>query len=138
MIFADALELVAPHCDIEERLVHVPETARVRGMFFGNIHAALERVGKLAKYRRYFPREKYSMIPYYPLRDYLLRIAVAGAIYRTPKTLHEGMFEITRGHADTFMSSILGRVLLRFYERNPIRVSEQGLAARRQSLTYGQ
>ena len=131
------LELVAPYCDIEERLAVVPPTARVRGLYFKSVHDALKRANKLRKYKKYFPKERYSAIPHYPLTDYLLRVAVAGALVASPERLHEGMFDVARGNANAFMGSVLGRVMLRLHARNPIKVSEQGLAARRQSLTYG-
>ncbi len=136
-IYDNALALVAPHCDIEERLTLVPATARLRGLYFKSVHEALERAGKIEKYRQYFPNDRHSAIPYYPLADYMLRVAVAGALYASPERIHEGMFDIARGNATAFTSSLLGRAMLRLLARDPVRVSEQGLAARRQSWAYG-
>lgn len=136
-MYGGALELVAPHCDIVERLERTPPTARLRGLYFKSIHDALERDNKLTEYKRIFPEERYSAIPYYPLTDYLLRIAVAGAIHSTPETLQDGMFAIARGNATAFAKSLLGRAMLRLLARDPIRLTEQGLAARRQSCAYG-
>lgn len=136
-MYGGALELVAPHCDIEERFELVPPTARLRGLYFKSVHEALQRAGKFDRYKEYFPNDRYSAIPYYPLTDYMLRVAVAGAIYASPEKLHEGMFDIARGNANAFMTSLLGRAMLRLLARDPVRVSEQGLAARRQSWAYG-
>lgn len=136
-LYGPALDLVAAHCDLEERLPRVPPTARVRGMFFKSVEAELDRGGKLPAYRRLFPRDRYYSIPYYPLTDYIIRVACAGAILNSPQDLHAGMFELARGNADAFMGSLLGRVMLRLHARDPIKVSEQGLAARRQSCAYG-
>ena len=104
-----ALKLIASHCDIEERLARAPLTARLRGLYFKSIHEALEREGKLGEYKELFPNDRYSAIPHYPLADYLLRIACAGAIYATPGRLHDGMFAIARNNATAFAKSLLGR-----------------------------
>jgi uncharacterized protein (TIGR02265 family) len=134
---SSALELVAPHCDIVERLELVPPSACVRGVYFRNVEAHLERAGRLGVYREIFGAERHSALPYYPLSDYLLRIAVAGALVESPERLHQGMFAIARGNAVAFAQSLLGRALFRLLARDPVRLSEQGLAARRQSNTYG-
>ena len=133
---AGALQLVAAHCDIEERIKLVPPTARVRGVLFRSIHSQLEKRGLVEAYQEYFG-DKRAAIPFYPLTDYLLRLAVAGALVATPARLHEGMFEISKDNADQFVDSVLGRALLRLLARDPVRLTEQGLAARRQMTAYG-
>jgi len=133
---AGALELVGKHCDIEERMKLVPATARVRGVLFRPIQAQLQKRGLLDAYQAYFG-EKRGAIPFYPLTDYLLRLAVAGALVTTPSRLHEGMFSICKGNASEIVESVLGRALLRLLARDPVRLTEQGLAARRQTMAYG-
>jgi uncharacterized protein (TIGR02265 family) len=59
-------------------------------------------------------------------------------VVRTPAELHEGIHEITRQNASAFATSLLGRVLTRILDRDPVRLTEQGLAARRQSTSYGE
>ena len=71
---AGALELVGNHCDIEEHIKLVPATARVRGVIFRPIHAQLQKRGLLEAYNAYFA-DKHGAIPFYPLTDYLLRLA---------------------------------------------------------------
>jgi uncharacterized protein (TIGR02265 family) len=44
---------------------------------------------------------------------------------------------VMRGNAEAFMDTLLGRVMLRVLSRDPVRLFEQGTAARRQSFTYG-
>ena len=56
----------------------------------------------------------------------------------TPETLHDGIFDLTRWNASAFASSVLGKVLIRFLARDPIKLTEQALAGRRQSTTYGE
>lgn len=133
---AAALDFVAPHCDIAERIQLVPPTARVRGVLFRSIDKELEKRGLLAQYESYFG-ERRAAIPFYPLTDYLLRLAVAGALVAGPAQLHEGMFSISKGNAREFVESVLGRALLRLLARDPIRLTEQGSAARRQMASYG-
>lgn len=133
-----ALDLVSPCCDIAERLRDVPPSARVRGLYFRSVINVLKELNHLEEYERYFPNEKWSSLALYPLGDYLLRLAVAGAVVSSPETLHQGVQQITRCNAAAFANSLLGRVLVRILARDPVRLTEQGLAARRQSTTYGE
>jgi uncharacterized protein (TIGR02265 family) len=132
-----AIELVAPHCDIVDRLTVVPPSARVRGLYFNSFDSLLERAGKTALYRRYFADERWSALRMYPLRDYLIRLAVAGASLRGPEHIHDGMHDVWRTNATTFASSLLGKTMLRLLSHDPVRLTEQGLAARRQTYQYG-
>jgi len=137
MSLATAVALVAPHCDLVDRLGDVPASARLRGWYFKSMLAMLQRHGRLAAYQDYFPDETWSALGMHPLGDYLVRLAVAGALLTTPARLHEGIFEISRQNATAFVASLLGRVLVRILARDPVRLTQQGLAARRQSTTYG-
>jgi uncharacterized protein (TIGR02265 family) len=132
-----AVELVAEHCDISDRLRYVPPSASIRGLFFQNVEARLEAAGKLEAYRDYFPDDRYFSLPYYPLSEFLVRLACAGALIRSPPEVHEGIRAITQGNASTFVQSLLGRALVRLMSSDPIRLTEQGIAARRQSHNYG-
>jgi uncharacterized protein (TIGR02265 family) len=132
-----ALDLVAPHCDIVERLELVPPTARVRGVLFNAIERQVEELGHTPRYREYFARDRYSSVPFYPLRDYLLRLAVAGAVVASPERLHDGIYAVSRGNARTFADSLLGRAIIRLLARDPVRLTEQGLAGQRQMSSYG-
>ncbi|MDB4984864.1 MAG: hypothetical protein JWN04_42 [Myxococcaceae bacterium] len=132
-----ALELVAPHCDIVDRLRHVPPSAGVRGLFFNNLKTQIELAGRLGAYEAYFPDDRHSAMPYYPLADFMLRLACAGALVTTPAEVHEGMRVIARGNVHAFSQTLLGRTLLRLLAREPRRLTEQGLAARRQTHRYG-
>jgi uncharacterized protein (TIGR02265 family) len=118
-------------------------------MFFQNIEAQVERMGQSGAYRAYFPDDRYSSLPYYPLSEFMVRLACAGAVVSplghgqqepsesSSQQLHDGMRAITRGHASTFVQSLLGRVLVRLLARDPVRLTEQGLASRRQTHRYG-
>jgi uncharacterized protein (TIGR02265 family) len=132
-----AIELVAPHCDIVDRLKVVPPSAQTRGVWIKNVEKQVERLGVMTAYRGYFPDDRYGTLPHYPLGDFLIRLACAGALVASPERVHDGMFMITRGNAESFMETILGRVMLRVLSRDPVRLLEQGMAARRQSFTYG-
>ena len=134
---ARAIELVRDHCDIVERMELIPPAASVRGLYYRNVESQVELAGRLAEYRDYFPHERHSSLTYYPLSDYIVRLACAGALVESPARVHEGMYAVARGNAVTFGQSLLGRALFRLLSRDPVRLSEQGLAARRQSHTYG-
>lgn len=137
MSLVRAVDLVAPHCDIVERLGDVPPSARIRGWYFKSMLAVLQRHERTAAYEDYFPDESWSALGMHPLGDYLVRLAVAGALLTAPQRLHEGIFEISRQNATAFVSSLVGRVLVRILSRDPVRLTQQGLSARRQSTTYG-
>ena len=134
-----ALDLVGAYCDLEDRLDYVPATARVRGIAIRAIASELEKQkpSALAEFKGFFPHDDFSSIPHYPLPEYLIRLAVAGALVATPARVHEGMFEISRGHASAFADSILGRTLIRLLARDPVKLIEQGVAMRRQMATFG-
>ena len=134
---ARAIALVAAHCDIEERLDLAPPTARLRGVLFGAITTEVKAHGVLDQYRDFFPTD-FGAISYHPLSEYLVRIAVAGALIASPERVHAGMYEISLGNAKTFAESLLGRTLIRLLARDPVRLVEQAIAARRQMATYGQ
>jgi uncharacterized protein (TIGR02265 family) len=133
-----AIALVAPHCDIVERIAAVPPSARVRGLYFRSFEEVLQGFGKAELYREYFADDQWSMLRMYPLRDYLIRLAVAGAALCSPERVHQGMLEVGRTNATTFAGSLLGRTMLRLLSNDPVRLTEQGLAARRQTFQYGQ
>jgi uncharacterized protein (TIGR02265 family) len=135
---SDALALVAPYCDLVERLRLVPPSASLRGIYFKHIEGELGRAGRLAAYQSYFPDERRSALRYYPVADYLTRIACAGALIASPPRVYEGIFEISRGNVRTLANSLLGRALFRVLARDPVRLTEQGVATRRQTHTYGQ
>ncbi|HEX7453763.1 MAG TPA: TIGR02265 family protein [Polyangiaceae bacterium] len=132
-----AIEVVAPHCDIVERLQVVPPSARVRGLYLRSLETVTQRAGRGALYRQYFGGERWSPVRMYPLRDYMIRLALAGASLRSPGRVHDGMHDIWRTNATTFAGSLLGRTLLRILSNDPVRLTEQGLAARRQTYQYG-
>jgi uncharacterized protein (TIGR02265 family) len=133
-----AIELVAPYCDIVERLTAVPPSARVRGLYFRAFDSLLANAGKAELYRRYFSGDRWSALRMYPLRDYMIRLAVAGAALHGPERVHAGMYDLWRTNATTFANSLLGRTMLRLLARDPVRLAEQALAARRQTYQYGQ
>lgn len=132
-----ALEFVAPHCDIRERLRAVPAGAQMRGLAFRTISSALERAGKLAQYCERFGPFDCDSIAFYPLGDYLVRLASAAAVLRSPTELARGMWDISRGNAQEFATSLMGKALIEQLASEPLRLLEQGLAMRRQTFQYG-
>lgn len=133
-----ALEFVAPHCDIRERLRTVPGSALVRGLMFRPISSALSEAGKLERYAaRFAPFHHYESVTFYPLGDYMVRLASAAALLRSPSELARGMRDISRRNAKEFAASLLGKALLEELADEPARLLEQGLAMRRQTCSYG-
>src|SRR5271154_5515905 len=124
------------HCDLAERLRLVPPSARVRGLYFGNITRALAAAGHGERFDALFPK-RFATVLWHPATDFLVRLAVGGALLAGPERVHEGMFEIGRGNAVAFGESLLGRTLLRLLARDPKRLLRQGIAARRQSCNFG-
>jgi len=132
-----AIELVAPYCDIRERLEVVPPSARVRGLYLKSLESVVQRAGRAALYHEFFRGERWSPVRMYPLRDYMIRLAIAGASLYSPERVHDGMRDVWRTNATTFASSLLGKTMLRLLSQDPVRLTEQALAARRQTYQYG-
>jgi uncharacterized protein (TIGR02265 family) len=129
-------EAVSHHCDLRERLPLVPPSAKVRGLYFRNIDAVLARAGRAEVYRELFP-ERFTAILWHPASDFLVRLAIGASLLTSPERVHEGMFEIGRRNAVAFAESLLGRTLLRLLSRDPHKLLQQAVAARRQSHSYG-
>jgi uncharacterized protein (TIGR02265 family) len=134
---AAPLDIVAPYCDIRERLQLVPAAARVRGLYFRSLVSELKQAGKLTEYRALFPDDNWSAMELYPLSSYILRLACSGALLASPERVHEGMHDIMRANATAFADSLLGKAMLRLLSRDPVRLTEQALAARRLTHLYG-
>lgn len=132
-----AIEFVSPHCDLKERLEVVPPSAKVRGLYVRAQERLLAERGKDAQYRTFFPSSDWNSFKAYPLRDYLVRLAVGGACLHSPEEVHAGMLDIWKTYAVEFTQSLLGRTLLRVLSRDPLRMMEQAVAARRQMFLYG-
>ncbi|MDF3066679.1 MAG: hypothetical protein K0R38_2280 [Polyangiaceae bacterium] len=132
-----AVELLAPYCDIADRLEAVPPSARVRGLYLKSLENVVQRAGKAELYQRHFASERWSPVRMYPLRDYMTRLAMAGASLKGVEHVHAGMHDVWRTNATTFATSLLGRAMLRLLSNDPVRLTEQGLAARRQTYQYG-
>jgi uncharacterized protein (TIGR02265 family) len=124
------------YCDLEERLMSIPPSAKVRGLFLTNTSVVLKDAGKLQAYEEIYP-ESYSAIRWYPTSDYLERLAVGGALLAGSEEIHAGMREIGKGAALAFGESLLGRAMLRLLARDPVKLLKQGCSGRRQSHTYG-
>jgi uncharacterized protein (TIGR02265 family) len=132
-----ALEYIEPHCDIAERLRVVPPTAFARGLAFGSIRKALERADKLQAYVARFGPLRYESLALYPLAEYMVHLAASAAFIFSPSTVYEGIGEISRLNAVEMSASLLGQTLLHELAAEPHQLLEQGLAMRRQTLTYG-
>lgn len=132
-----ALEFVAPHCDIRARLRSVPGSALVRGLLFRPISSALSEAGKLDEYAARFSSFHYESVTFYPLADYMVRLASAAALLRSPRELALGIRDISRRNAKDFAASLLGKALIEELADEPLRLLEQGLAMRRQTCGYG-
>lgn len=130
------LEEVYRHCDLRERLAVLPPSARARGLYFRSIDTVLERAGLGPHYHDLFP-ERVAASMWHPHADFLVRLAVGASLLTSPERVHEGMFEIGRRNAVAFAESLLGKVMLRLLSRDPQKLLKQGVAARRQSFTYG-
>jgi uncharacterized protein (TIGR02265 family) len=132
-----AIELVSPYCDLVERLQAVPPSARIRGVWFQIFLGELRERSLLHRYEEYFPNERWTAFQFYWLGDYLVRMALAGAVLSGPRQVHEGMFEINRCNAKRFAGTLLGRTLFRLLSNDPRRLLQQAMASRRQTMNYG-
>lgn len=131
------LDEVGRHCDIRERLTLVPPSAKVRGTYCRSIDSALQEAGKFKRYKELFPQHL-GTLNWHPTGDFLVRLTVAAALLMdSPERVKEGMFEIGRKNALEFAQSLLGRMLMRLLSHDPRKLLMQGVAARRQTCSYG-
>jgi uncharacterized protein (TIGR02265 family) len=133
---ADAIRDLCRYCDLTERLPLLPPSAKSRGVYLVGIDRVLLKAGTFDKFKALFP-QRASSIPWYPLSDFLVQLAVGAALLAGPERVAQGMFEIGRGNAVTFAESLLGRALIRLLDRDPKRLLKQGIAGRRQGNTHG-
>jgi len=133
----EALELVRGHCDIEARLAAIPPSARQRGLTFGALRDAVRRAGAEQRYDELFDRPRFQALKTYPLAEYMLHLAVIGALVRSPSEVLEGIREANRNFARAYADTLLGRTVIRLLSNNPVKLSEQGLAMRRNTSLYG-
>jgi len=133
---AALIEELCRESDLAERLPLVPPSARVRGLYFGNIERAVSSAGHGERYAALFPK-RFATVLWHPATDFLVALAAGGALLAGPERVYEGMFELGRGNAIAFGESLLGRTLLRLLARDPKRLLRQGIAARRQSCSFG-
>jgi uncharacterized protein (TIGR02265 family) len=133
---ARAVEQLSSGCDLAERLMLVPPSASVRGLYFHNIERALSAAGRLDPYKALFP-QRFAAVLWHPAAEFLTRLVVGGALLAGPEKVHEGMFAIGLGNAVAFAESLLGRVMLGDLDRDPRRLLRQAIAGRRQSYSFG-
>ncbi len=132
-----AIDEVNPYCDLSERLKMMPPSVATRGFYFRSIDNVLERAGKMERFHALFP-ERFSGIGWYPMSEFLTRLAVGGAMLHGPERVHAGMQEIGRHNVSAVMGSLLGKMLLRFLARDdPRKLLQQGVAGRRQTCNVG-
>lgn len=131
-----ALELVGSHCDLETRVRDIPPSARARGIWVRTFEQALDRKGAIAGYLDIFG-SRASSLGWHPLDEVVTRLAVAGALYTSPAEVHAGIRALSRDQSVLFAESLLGRTMLRLLSTDPVRVLQQGAAARRQTCNYG-
>jgi uncharacterized protein (TIGR02265 family) len=133
---ARALEEVKDHCDVVDRLSTLPPSAKIRGLYARSVEAVLARAGLEEPYRVLFP-ERFSAIRWYALAEFIPRLVVGASLLMGPVRVHEGLFEIGRRNAAAVGESLLGRALLRVLARDPKLLLQQGIAARRQTHSFG-
>jgi uncharacterized protein (TIGR02265 family) len=133
---AALLHELGRYCDIAERLPLIPPSAKVRGVYGRSIDAAVEEAGKLDQFRHMFPKNM-APLTWHPLSELMIRVAVAGALLAGPARVHDGMQEVGRRNALEVARSLLGRMIIRLLSSDPRKLLLQGVAARRQTCSYG-
>ncbi len=135
-MLARALDLVGAHCDLEQRLRDIPPAARARGIWIRTFERSIEAKGQLPRYLEIFDARA-SALGWHAAGEAVARLAVAGALYASPSELHAGMRALGRLQPIQFSESLLGKTLVRLLSPDPVRVLQQGAAARRQTCDYG-
>lgn len=112
--------------------------AVVRGIWFSMAADHVRRIGRaesLAWQRVVYGRRRLPFLSY-PLREYIEELATAAAIVH-PNDPGEGMREIWRDAASTYVATPFGRSLVRLFKPNPLRPLEWLAAHRDHFCNYG-
>ncbi len=133
---SEVIAELCQHCDLAERLPLVPPSTKVRGLYFRSIERVLAEAGRRDRFDALFP-QRFAAVLWHPAADFLVRLAVGGALLAGPQRVHQGMFDIGHRNAMAFSESLIGRTLLRILDRDPRRLLRQAIAGRRQSYSYG-
>jgi len=136
-MFDRALDLVGQYCDLEQRLKDIPPAAQARGIWVRTFENTLARQPRaMERYLAIFGTPA-SPLGWHALGEVVARLAVAGALYTSPREVKQGLRAIGRAQSVQFAESLLGRTLIRLLSTDPVRVLQQGAAARRQTCNYG-
>jgi uncharacterized protein (TIGR02265 family) len=131
------VEAATSHCDLVERLRAIPSDAQIRGVYMKGVVTEMEKRGLLPTFLESFPDPQVSSISFYPLGDYLMRMAYAGALIASPEGIHDGIKEASKIFAVSFGRSLLGKTLIRALSKDPTRLLQQGMVGKRQTCSYG-
>jgi uncharacterized protein (TIGR02265 family) len=101
------------HTDLRWRLERVPETAACRGQFLNTLDQRAGELGEAtrAEYRRFFQTYRFSLLKFYPVRDYLTRIVLLSQIHFGANEIYRGVREIQAAAYPAWKSTLFGRAM---------------------------
>jgi uncharacterized protein (TIGR02265 family) len=99
--------------DLAWRLEQIPETASCRGQFLNTLDQRAGELGEStrAEYRRFFQTYKFSVLKFYPVRDYLTRIVLLSQVHFGAKDIYRGVREIQAAAYPAWKSTLFGRAM---------------------------
>jgi uncharacterized protein (TIGR02265 family) len=108
------------HTDLAWRLAQIPDAAACRGVYFNMID---ERAGNLGpatqlEYRRFFQLHRFSPFQFYPVKDYLTRIATVAQIHFGGPGIYDGLFEIQKSAFGAWRRTLMGRAAFAIFGKD--------------------
>ncbi len=130
---------LALHCDVVERMTRIRSDQMARGVWFKMLRDEVARrgTGLVHKYDAECGRHEAVTFKMYPLRDYLRRLVIAGALTASPEHVHDGMRELHRASVGYFAKSILGRLIISLVQPTPHDLLAQIERSRPHIASYG-
>jgi uncharacterized protein (TIGR02265 family) len=124
--------------DLEDRMLHAPASARVRGVWSSLTARQVRRAGLDAYAAWQRAAAPPTRIPFrmYPVSDYLRELALAGSIL-SPDDPGEGIRSIWRGATTWYLDLPFGRSLARLLRPNPTSYMTWLVAHRDHFCSYG-
>jgi uncharacterized protein (TIGR02265 family) len=132
------LRVARDHLGVARRLSDVPLSANVRGVWFSMAADYIQKLGRteMLAFRAAVPRRKRLPFLSYSLREYIEEIAVAAAIANA-KDPGEGLRQIWRNAAPSYLSTPFGRSLLRLILPSPLQYMKWLVDHRDHFCNYG-
>lgn len=136
---APSMERCFRHTDLEWRLRAVPAEAACRGAFLNMLDEQATALGVRDEYRRFFGVYRFAPLRFYPVKDYMTRLAILSQMAFGDERIYEGIRSIHGASVDTWIHTPIGRLAMAMATPSYgsiLRILQRGYATR-STTNYG-